>query len=84
MKIEESELEQWLSLEQAAVELGSTPLNLLMHIKRGLLEAIEQEDGWRVDRWSLAALRRRRAEEPAALVCRSACGKPTGGCGSCG
>jgi hypothetical protein len=73
----------WFSLDQAAEVLGSTPLNVLMYIKRGLLTALEHDGDWRVDPDSLAMLIRKRGEGNAPAVCRSACAKQAGGCGSC-
>ncbi|TLM65917.1 MAG: hypothetical protein FDZ69_08130 [Deltaproteobacteria bacterium] len=76
-------VETWLPLAAAAEALGSTPLNVLMHIKRGLLAGVEKESGWQVDPASLAALLRQRGEGGAPAVCRSGCSK-AGGCKSCG
>jgi hypothetical protein len=73
----------WVPLAQAAAVLTSTPLNVLMHIKRGLLVGKEFADGWRVEAQSLAALTRQRRETGAATVCASGCSKAHG-CKSCG
>ncbi|GEM_PF-633257 len=73
----------WLSLEQAAEILGSTPLNVLMHIKRGLLVGAEQEGGWLVALASLTALLEKRCQGEAPVVCSSGCAKKVDGCGSC-
>ncbi|NJC89169.1 MAG: hypothetical protein FIB02_11675 [Desulfuromonas sp.] len=75
--------ETGVSLAQAAEALGSTPLNVLMHIKRGLLVGREQAGGWLVDPVSLEALLRRRHGGELPVVCKSGCGKKAGGCGSC-
>lgn len=74
----------WLSLEQAAEILGSTPLNVLLHIKRGLLVGAVPNGVWVVEPDSLSELLRRRREEGVSAVCSSGCGKKTNGCGSCG
>ena len=73
----------WMTLAQAAECLNTTALNVLMHIKRGLLAAEEREDGWRVDPTSLDALLEKRRDGEAPAVCASGCGK-THGCQSCG
>ena len=70
-------------IAMAAQTMGTTPLNVLMHIKRGLLVGREHEDGWLVDPESLAALLRRRAGGELPAVCESGCGKKASGCGSC-
>ena len=73
----------WVPLAQAAAVLTSTPLNVLMHIKRGLLVGKEYADGWKVEAQSLEALIRQRRETGAATVCASRCSKAHG-CKSCG
>lgn len=74
---------QWFTLAQAAETLGSTSLNVLMHVKRGLLVGEEDADGWRVEGQSLAALVQKRGETGAPTLCASGCSK-THGCKSCG
>lgn len=81
---DEHEFTHWLSLEQAAEKLGSTPLNVLMHIKRGLLVGAVPKGIWVVDPDSLAELLLKRTEGVVPAVCQSGCAKPAGGCGSCG
>lgn len=73
----------WITAAQAAEHLNTTVLNVLMHIKRGLLAGEEREDGWRVDPASLRCLLEKRRDGEVPVVCRSNCGKKTGGCGSC-
>lgn len=83
MKADHNNGEHWMSLAQAAEALGSTPLNVLMHIKRGLLTGQERAGDWQVDPESVATLLRRRQEGNLSAVCRSGCAKQAGGCGSC-
>jgi hypothetical protein len=71
-----------LSLEAAAQRLGTTPLNVLMHIKRRLLTAEERDGAWYVDPASLAALQLEQGGADKSL-CRSQCAA-SGGCKSCG
>ena len=73
----------WMTLAQAADCLNTTALNVLMHIKRGLLNGEELEDGWRVAPASLDALLEKRRDGEAPAVCASGCGKAHG-CQSCG
>ncbi len=77
------EFTHWLSLEEAAQKLGSTPLNVLMHIKRGLLVGADPEGSWVVDPASLEELLSKREDGEVPQVCKSGCGKKAGGCGSC-
>jgi hypothetical protein len=73
----------WTPVAEVAQRLGTTPLNVLMHIKRGLLTGREQEGGWLVDPESLAALLRKRDVGELPALCRSGCSK-NHGCQSCG
>lgn len=75
--------ENWFSLTTAAEALGSTPLNILMHIKRGLLIGVEQEGGWLVDPDSLQSLLHKRRDGETPAVCQPGCTRKAGGCGSC-
>ncbi len=45
-----------LPIETIAEKLNTTPLNVLMHIKRGMLEGHEKDGAWLVECASLAAL----------------------------
>jgi len=72
-----------ISLDEAARRLHTTPLNILMHLKRGLLTGVEEEDLWMVDVASLSALQARTGGEKAPDVCASGCGKKHAGCSSC-
>jgi len=70
-----------LTLEEVAQTLETTPLNVLMHIKRGFLDGSEDEDGWSVPRGSLQGFLDRTGGQKAQVVCKTGCGK-AGGCGS--
>ena len=82
MSDDHHDVENWLSLEEAAGQLGNTPLNVLMHLKRGLLVGAVVEGTWLIAPDSLAALLQKRREGEMPVVCQSGCGK-TGGCGDC-
>ena len=73
----------WTPVAEVAQRLGTTPLNVLMHIKRGLLIGVEREDGWLVAPESLATLIQQRAAGELPAVCQSGCSK-NHGCQSCG
>lgn len=67
---------------EAARTLKTTELNVLMHIKRGLLEGVEDVGGWQVTAASLAALAAAGPAPKGQVVCPPSCGKG-GGCSSC-
>ncbi len=66
---------------EAALELGTTVLAVLMQIKRGGLQGVERDGVWHVLRQSLDEFRAG-AGEASAERCRSACARK-GHCGSC-
>ncbi len=75
--------EKMIPIDEAARRLQTTPLNVLMHLKRGLLQGVEEDDLWRIDAQSLAELQARTGGGKAADVCASGCRKKNG-CSSCG
>jgi len=83
MKSDRHDVAGWTPITEVAQLLGTTPLNVLMHIKRGLLVGREQEGGWLVDPESLTALLRKRDAGELLAVCQSGCSKHHG-CQSCG
>ena len=68
-----------IPIEEAARALQTTPLRLLMQLRRGELEGKESEGRWYLTRQSVAALRERGL---APLGGPSHCGKGTA-CGGC-
>ena len=75
---------QSLTISEAAKTLQTTPLNVLMHIKRGLLLGTEEDGGWMIDKLSLDALLAKTGGVKADDVCSSGCAKKHA-CGSgCG
>jgi hypothetical protein len=70
-----------IALAEAASRLNSTPLNLLMHIKRGLLSAEEIDGQWWIDGASFAAFQQQHRGKTANNLCQSSC---THKCPSCG
>lgn len=70
-----------ISLEEAAGRLQSTPLNVLMHIKRGLLIGEEIDGSWLVEVAALERFLAEKAVAPQAPLCQSACAHK---CPSCG
>lgn len=71
-----------IPIAEAAKSLKSTELNVLMHIKRGLLKGTEAEGGWLIETASLTALVAAGDSSKGAVVCPPSCGK-AGGCSSC-
>lgn len=74
--------ENYLPLAEAATKMRTTPLNVLMHIKRGLLQGVEEDGNWLVETASLAALLARTGGGKADGVCAGGCAKRHG-CGGC-
>lgn len=69
---------EWVAVKIAANELGTTPVNLLMHIKNGKIEAEETLDGWRVSVESLNAFKANLEGMEGRHICQSGCK----GCGA--
>ncbi len=70
-----------IPLHSAALKTHTTTLNLLMHIKRGLLPATEEQGQWFISEADLEAfIVDNRKAEPGELGIHTGCGK---GCGSC-
>ncbi|NIN37141.1 MAG: hypothetical protein GTO60_19455 [Gammaproteobacteria bacterium] len=76
--------EQMMLLEEAAKALKTTPLNILMHVKRGMLVGVEEEGGWMIDKNSLTALIAKTGGSKAEGVCSSGCAKKHACGGGCG
>lgn len=78
-----SETTQYLAIDQVAAQLKTTELNVLMHIKRGLLNGQEQDGRWVIAADSLQAFLASPGHKKSdVIVCKShGCGS---GCGSCG
>ncbi|WP_020677837.1 hypothetical protein [Geopsychrobacter electrodiphilus] len=70
-----------ISINEAAARLQSTPLNVLMHIKRNLLSGEEVDGNWFVDAAALEDFIASREGAPKENVCQSRCAHK---CPSCG
>ena len=75
--------EQMLPIVEAARLLHSTPINVLMHIKKGLLVGVETNIGWEVSRDSLEMLMNRTGDARPSSVCSSGCAKKHACGGGC-
>ena len=72
-----------LPIQEVAQALGTTPLNVLMHIKRGYLEGVEEEGGWTISGESLMVFMARDSGRKRQFVCATSCSKGAGCGGSC-
>jgi len=75
--------EQMISITETAKRLQTTPLNILMHIKRGLLKGVEQDGVWLIEQASLDALLQKTGGVKASDVCASGCSKKHACGGGC-
>ncbi len=75
----------YLTVEEAAITLNTTPTAILMLLRRNELvgQAIAGA-GWLVERNSLEQLIAARQENAPLIECRSSCAAKAGGCASCG
>jgi len=69
-----------LSVTEVAAALKTTNLNVMMHIKRGLLIGEEVEGLWYVAADSLAEYQRQTRNQTKAQLCKSSCSH---GCSTC-
>jgi hypothetical protein len=83
MKTDGNRADKWIPAAQAAEKLGTTSLNILMHIKRDLLFGVENDGVWLVESASLEALILKRTQGNVPDVCQRGCTKHAGGCGFC-
>ncbi|MDH3998208.1 MAG: hypothetical protein OET90_05160 [Desulfuromonadales bacterium] len=77
-------MKEKMSISTVAETLNTTPLNVLMHVKRGMLDGAEEEGGWMINKASLDALLAKTGGGKAADVCASGCAKKHGCGGGCG
>ena len=62
-----------LPIKEVAQMLQTTPLNILMHIKKGLLKGVEEEGSWLIERTSLEIFLKKTGGVKAADVCATGC-----------
>lgn len=77
------ELTASLPITEVATKMNTTALNVLMHIKRGLLQAVEQDGVWMIDVQSLEKLLAKTGGGKDAELCASACAKKRACAGGC-
>jgi hypothetical protein len=71
----------WVPIAEAAQAMKTTSLNVMMHIKRGLLAGEEIDGIWYVLAESLTAYLRQSGDAARGSLCKKSCGH---GCSSCG
>ena len=76
---EQTGTEETVPIMEAAEELGTTHLRILMLIKEGVLKGDQDGSEWFVTRDSLDCFRKHGGDVQAKSTCRSSCGG-----GSCG
>ena len=75
----------YLTVEEAATALKTTPTAILMLLRRSeLVGQAVAGAGWLVERKSLEQLHAARQEDAPLIECRSSCAAKAGGCASCG
>lgn len=74
-----------MTVEAAAAALSTTPMAILMLLRRNELIGREvKSGGWLVQQVSLEALLATRQEDAPLVECRNRCADKVGGCASCG
>ena len=73
-----------INISEVARILNTTPLNILMHVKRGLLVGHEDEEGWKIEGQSLSAFLENHGGSKSVDVCASGCAKKHACGGGCG
>lgn len=77
------ELTASLPITEVAIKMNTTALNVLMHIKRGLLQAVEEDGVWLIDVQSLEKLMAKTGGGKDAELCVSGCAKKHACAGGC-
>lgn len=72
-----------LPIATVAEQMNTTPLNVLMHVKRGLLQGVEEDGVWMIDCQSLEHLMITTGGGKNAAVCASGCAKKHACGGGC-
>jgi hypothetical protein len=70
-----------LDIDDVALKLGTTPLNVLLYLKRGQLKGEEIEGKWFIESQSLESLMSG-PDKVGSAPCKSSCGR-SGGCSGC-
>ena len=76
-------LKESLPISIVAEKMNTTPLNVLMHIKRNLLQGVEEDGVWMIDCQSLDVLLAKTGGSKAGDVCASGCSKKHSCGGGC-
>ncbi len=74
---------QMISIEAVAEKMQTTQLNVLMHIKRGLLAGQEKDGMWMIDSTSFEKLLTKTEGRKVENICASGCSKKHSCGGGC-
>jgi hypothetical protein len=66
---------KWMTINEAAEALNSTPLNVLMHVKRGLIHGLEHEHQWFVERQDVETIVAKNEGRKMNAIFSGQCGK---------
>lgn len=69
-----------VELEEAAEELSTTGLRLLMLLREGVLQGVESDGTWQITRESLARLKSTGISPPEQKGCAASCKASSCGC----
>lgn len=76
-------MKEMVSVESVATELGTTKLNILMHLKKGILTGEERDGVWLVTSESVEEYKLSHPGERADSLCTSGCKKASACSGGC-
>lgn len=77
-------MKEKLSIDVVAKALNTTPLNILMHVKRGMLAGGEEDGRWLIEKTSLDAFVAKTGGSKAGDVCARGCARKHACGGGCG
>jgi hypothetical protein len=69
-----------IPIAEAAAHLETTEMNVLMHIKRGLIAGEEREGGWYISTASLDELQNNSGGSKTDVVVKNSCAGCSGNC----
>jgi hypothetical protein len=69
-----------IPISEAASHMGTTEMNILVHINRGLLAGEESDEGWFINFDSMVALMNKSGCSKTDVVIKSSCASCSGSC----
>jgi hypothetical protein len=70
-----------IPIAEAASHMGTTEMNILIHIRRGLLAGEECDGNWFIDADSLAKLMNKSGCDKTDVIVKNSCAGCSGNCG---